>query len=140
MRRAATILFILSAACPWLRAQMAMVNPQVPEASLSMERTRDLLLGRVTNWNDGSPVILVLVDDQSADLMLQKVIGRDRSRLIRGWKRLVYTGSGAMPLLASSLAEAAELVARHPGSIALIERALPGHLCRFLPLSEAAAH
>lgn len=140
MFRLAAFVIALIGVAPWLRAEVAMVHPQVPETTLSLERTKDLLLGRVTTWNDGSPVILVLIDEPSADAYLQLIIGRDHARLLRGWKRLVYTGSGAMPLVASSPTEAANLVAKYPGALALIASALPDDRCRFLPLAKILEH
>lgn len=137
MKSLVGFLALLSCASSWVHAEVAMVHPQVPETILSLERTRDLLLGRVTTWNDGSPVVLVLVDDPSSDALLMQLIGRDRSRLLRGWKRMIYTGSGAMPLLASSPTEAIDLVARHAGAIALIPNILPDGRCRYLTLGGA---
>lgn len=135
MRRLVAILLACAASCPWLCAESALVHPLVPESSLGVERIRDMFLGRITTWSDGRPVVLVLIDDPAADGILQQVVGRDRARLIRGWKRLVYTGNGAMPLLASGAGEAMALVARHPGAIALVDHLTPDARCRLIPVS-----
>lgn len=109
-----------------LHAEVAAVNPSVGEERLTSERVRDILLGRVTTWIDGSPVILVLADDPADDQEVVTITGRDRQRLVRGWKRLVYAGNGAMPLQVASHREALDTVARHPGAIALVANAEPG--------------
>ena len=120
---AATLLLACTALA---RAEVAAVNPSVSEVHLTAERVRDILLGRVTTWVDGSPVIIVLADDPADDLEVVAITGRDRQRLVRGWKRLVYAGNGAMPLQVSSHREALATVAAHPGAIALVATAEPG--------------
>ena len=79
--------------------EIAAVHPAVAETNLTTERVRDMLLGRVTTWKDGSPIIIVLIDDPTAEAALLNLTGRDSARLLRGWKRLVYAGTGAMPLV-----------------------------------------
>lgn len=79
---------------------------------LTADRLASMLLGRVTTWADGSAVALVLVDDRDADAELLRIAGRPRERLLRGWKRPVFSGVGVMPLEAASTPAALELVAR----------------------------
>lgn len=113
-------LVLLSFTLSALWAEAVAVHPLVSEDALSVSRLRDMLLGRVTTWKDGTAVVIVLVEDPATDLRLRDLIGRDRDHLLRGWKRLVFSGSGAMPLLASSPRDALEMVAKHPGAIALL--------------------
>ena len=77
---------------------------------LTVERARDMLLGRVTTWSDGTSVTIVLVVDRGADAELLALAGRDRQRLLRGWKRLVYSGAGVMPVEAANPVDAMMLV------------------------------
>ena len=117
MLRVAVMLALVISA---LQAQVAAVHGGGVDESLDANRVRDIFLGRVTTWSDGSPVVLVIADDAESDALLARLVGRDRERLLRGWKRLVYSGAGAMPLQASNQRAALELVASHPGSIVLL--------------------
>lgn len=119
-----------------LAAQVAVVNHQVIKPSLNASRMSDMLLGRVTTWEDGSAVVLVLVDDPGADEHLQRLSGRPRERLLRAWKRLVFNGSGSMPLEATSVPAALELVARTPGAVALMASAVDDPRWQVFPLAE----
>ena len=127
--------FMLSA----LWAEAVAVHPQVCEDTLSVSRLRDMLLGRVTTWKDGTAVVIVLVEDSATDLRVQELIGRDRDHLLRGWKRLVFSGSGAMPLLTSSPRDALEMVAKHPGAIALLADVPPGTTWRRILVGDETA-
>ena len=114
---------------------MAMVHPSVPEQHLTNERLRDMFLGRITTWQDGSAIVLVIVDDPGSDACLREITGRDRDRLIRGWRRLVFSGSGAMPLLAGSSTEALTMIAKNPGAVAVTVSATPDNRWRIIPLT-----
>jgi hypothetical protein len=119
MRRLLAILLLLGAATT-LRAETVLINPALGGEKLDAERVRDMLLGRVTTWDDGTAVTIVLIDDRTTDARLEALVGRDRQRLLRGWKRLVYSGSGVMPHEVPSVAEAVALIARTPGALALV--------------------
>lgn len=136
MRWAAILPMTLTAP---LTAQVAVVHPLVHEPTLTADRMADMLLGRVTTWTDGSAVVLVLVDDPDADVHLVLLAGRPRERLLRGWKRLVFSGTGVMPLEAPSAAAALELVARTPGAVALLAKADATPRWRVLPIAIGAA-
>jgi ABC-type phosphate transport system substrate-binding protein len=120
-----------------LAAEVVAVNQGVPEQSFDRDRVASILLGRVTTWSDGRPVIVVISLEASADTVINELLGRDTDRLLRGWKRLVYAGSGAMPTTVRSNAEALALVARMPGSLVLLPAAGPVPGCRIYDLKSA---
>jgi hypothetical protein len=128
---------VLSACACALDAQVVAVNPQVQETALDAGRLADLLLGRVTTWADGTAVVLVLADDREADVEVLKLTGRTRERLLRGWKRLVFSGTGVMPVETASAAAALELVARTPGALAVLAKADANSRWRVLPVAPA---
>jgi len=121
-----------------LAAEVVAVNQGVPEQALDSERVANILLGRVTTWSDGQPVIVVISLEASADKAVNEVLGRDTDRLLRGWKRLVYAGSGAMPTTVRSNADALALVAQQPGSMVLLPMAGPVPGCRIYDLKSAS--
>ena len=132
MRLVRTILLLLILAP--LMAQVAVVNVAVPDQSIDSKRMAALLLGRVTTWSDGSPVVLVLAVDRLADAYLVQMTGRERQVLERSWKRLVFAGAGAMPLTARSAEDALLLVAGTPGAVVLLDQAPTDPRWRVVPL------
>lgn len=101
------------------QAQVAVVNPDVRD-SVDRDHLRNILLGRVTTWKDGSQIVLILSADPGSRAAIEELTGRDLDRLLRGWKRILFSGNGAMPLSASSASEALTLAAQRPGGLAII--------------------
>lgn len=137
MRHYLLILLLMSLLSP-LAAQVAVVHPLVPETAMDAKRMAALLQGRITTWADGRPVVLVLAEDPLADTHLSHIAGREREVLLRGWKRLVFAGSGAMPLSARSSEEALLLVAKTSGAVLLLDHAPEDPRWRVLPITVTA--
>jgi hypothetical protein len=137
MRRHLHILLLMVLLTP-LVAQVAVVHPSVTEAAIDSKRMAALLQGRVTTWSDGTPVVLVLAQDPLADVHLSHIAGREREVLLRGWKRLVFAGGGAMPLSARSAEDGLALVARTPGAVLLLDSAPEDPRWRVLPITITA--
>jgi len=106
--------------CWALPAQVAVAHADVTDRNLTEERLRDILLGRVTTWASGTPILIVLIEEAPAIEAQQAITGRDLPQLLRGWKRLVYGGNGAMPLVRRTTAEALQEVRRRPGALAIV--------------------
>lgn len=119
MRRLITILLLLSAITAHAHAQVAVVNAKIPDA-VDRDHLRNILLGRVSTWKDGSQVVLVLSSDAASRAAIEELTGRDFDRLLRGWKRILFSGNGAMPVVASTANEALEIAATRAGVIAII--------------------
>jgi hypothetical protein len=116
MRPLATILLLVLAGAAV--AQVAVVHPRVTD-SIDRDLLRNILLGRVTTWADGSQVVLVLSGDPASRAAIEDLTGRDLDRLIRGWKRILFSGNGAMPIVTSGANEAFTTTADRPGAIAI---------------------
>jgi hypothetical protein len=110
------LLLLVVGAAP---AQVAIVNNHVAD-QITYDRLRNLLLGRVTTWEDGSSVVLVLSNDEATRKLVEELTGRDLDRLMRGWKRLLFSGNAAMPTLTASSAAALVEVTDRPGAIAIV--------------------
>lgn len=106
--------------CLALHAQVAIAHGDIIDRNLSEERLRDILLGRVTTWASGTPIVIVLIEEAPAIEAQQAITGRDLPQLLRGWKRLVYGGNGAMPLVRRTTAEAVQEVRRRHGAMAIV--------------------
>ena len=103
-----------------LDAAVAVVNEKFPVGDLTTARVRDMLLGRVTTWPSGNAVVIVLCTTDSGERGVMEVCARSASLLQRGWKRLVFSGTGAMPLVADTAQAAFEIVQRTPGAILVL--------------------
>lgn len=137
MRRHLPILLLMTLLSP-LMAQVAVVHPSVLEPGIDAKRMAALLQGRITTWQDGTPVVLVLAQDPLADVHLSHIAGREREVLLRGWKRLVFAGSGAMPLIARSAEDGLALVAKTSGSVLLLDSAPEDPRWRIMPITVTA--
>lgn len=112
------VLVLLFATIISAPAQVAVVYPGVQD-SVDRDHLRNILLGRVTTWVDGSQIVLILSTDPSSRAAVEALTGRDLERLLRGWKRILFSGNGAMPLSTSGANEAFALAAQRPGAIAI---------------------
>lgn len=100
-------------------AQVAVVDARIKDA-IDAGVVRDALLGRLSTWGDGTQVVLILSPDPEGRAAVEALTNRDFDRLLRVWKRLVFSGSGAMPLVASGAQDALSLAAKRPGALAII--------------------
>jgi len=103
---------------------VAVASPGVSETTVSADRLRDILLGRVTNWTDGTPIIILLSEDPAAVAAQRTLTGRDLPQLMRGWKRLVYGGNGAMPTIHSTTLAVLTELRRRPGAVTVLPNAV----------------
>lgn len=133
MARMFAILLLCMALAP-VSAQVAVVNHSVPDRAIDAKRMTAMLTGRITTWGDGKPIVLVFAEDRLADIHLSHIAGRDREVLLRAWKRLVFSGSGAMPLLARSSEEGLALIARTPGAVLVLDQAPADSRWRVMPI------
>jgi hypothetical protein len=100
-------------------AQVAVVNPRLVDL-VDREKLKNILLGRVSSWADGSQITLVLSSDPVSRAAIEDLTGRDLDRLMRGWKRIMFAGNGAMPVVVDSSAGALKEVGQHLGAIAIV--------------------
>lgn len=113
------LLLLLLCLAATAQAQVAVVNAGIKDL-VDREQLRNLLLGRVNTWRDGSQVVLVLSADAASRAAIEELTGRDFDRLLRGWKRILFSGNGAMPVVTNSANEALEAAAGRAGVIAIV--------------------
>lgn len=101
-------------------AEVALAHAEVSESAVAGRRLRDILLGRVTTWSDGAPVVIVLSEDPLSAAAVEAASGRDLQHLLRGWKRLVYAGEGAMPVVVGTSDAALTEVRRRRGALTVL--------------------
>lgn len=114
------LLLILACAAPILAAELVAIANRDGKASLDTDSATNLLLGRTVAWPDGHHLNLIISAGSSGEAAVEAMTGRDVSRLMRGWKRLVFSGAAVMPMLAANDQEALALVARTPDAVVLL--------------------
>lgn len=124
--------------CSQASAQVVVAHDDI-DHQLSRRRLSDILLGRITTWDDGLPIVLVLVDDQPCATAIATVTGRELPQLLRGWKRLVYSGGGAMPIIVPSPQVAIEEIRRRRGAMTVLSVDPEALGVRVLPLDPATS-
>ncbi len=106
-----------------VNAAVVVVHSSVVQSEITADQARDLLLGRTNTFENGQNVILVICMDEAADGSIKAITGRSANLLLRGWKRLVFSGSGAMPMQSSTVSDALALVARTPRAMVVLPEA-----------------
>ena len=119
-------------------AMVAIANPSVAVTTQDERRIKNAFLGRTTTWS-GIPVVLVLSRESASKEAIKEFTGRDHDRLLRGWKRLTFSGNGSMPQVVDTDAQAIDLVRKTRGAIFITQhqgQAPHGTTIKPLALSE----
>lgn len=115
-------------------AETVIVHPRTPVAALSEDQAREYFLGKRTVWDDGSKVIVIVVKEGMSHDGLMRLLGKSPSQFSTGWKKLVFTGKGAMPEQVDSEEELVALVAKTPGAIAFVDSSKVKEGVKALPI------
>lgn len=97
------------------------INANLPVANLSEDDLKDYYLGKKSSWPDGSKVVVVVLKEGPSHDDLMKKLGKSSSQFTTGWKKLVFTGKGAMPAQVSNEDELVNIVAKTPGAIGYVD-------------------
>ena len=124
MRHLVTLLLLIAIPCSKIQAEepvisdvmVAIANPSVDLGNQNERSIKNAFLGRTTTW-DGVPVVLVLSRESSSKEAIKAFTGRDHDRLLRGWKRLTFSGNGSMPKVVDTDAQAIDLIRTTRGAI-----------------------
>lgn len=111
------LISLLAFAAPAMAEETVIVNGASPVADLSEDDLKDYYLGKKANWPDGSKVVVVVLKDGPSHEKLMGKLGKSSSQFSTGWKKLVFTGKGAMPEQVGSEDELVAFVAKTPGAI-----------------------
>jgi len=98
---------------------VAVLHPDLANQRLDRDRVAGMLMGRISTWSDGTPVVVVLMDGQAA---VADLTGREVPRLLRAWKRLVFSGSATMPTQVASIGDVVRQCMAARGAIAILDQ------------------
>jgi ABC-type phosphate transport system substrate-binding protein len=94
-------------------------NKSVPETTLSAAALRDIYTGKVTYWDDGQSVVIIVLADKAGNAALNEASGMDASQFKTFWQRMLFSGRGQQPRKADNAASLVAQVAAAKGAIAL---------------------
>lgn len=109
-----------------VEAQEVVVNPSVDQQFLTRSKLRAIFGMRLRTWPDGTPIRVLVLRDQSpvhVDFCKQ-VLGVFPYQLRSAWDRLVFSGTGQAPREVHSEEEMRREIARTPGAVGYLERAM----------------
>lgn len=104
-------------AAPAMAEETVILNGAAAVTTLSEDDLKDYYLGKKASWPDGSKVVVVVLKDGPSHEKLMSKLGKSSSQFTTGWKKLVFTGKGAMPEQVGSEDELVAFVAKTPGAI-----------------------
>jgi len=101
---------------------VVIANKNVSETSMSKDKVKQIFLGKVVKWQDGSRIRFVTLKGDSHKSFLKEYIGRSEAQYKTYWKKILFTGKGSMPKSFATEQEMAQYVANTKGAIGYISK------------------
>jgi len=98
------------------------VNNGLGITSIDEDSFRNIYLGKKTEWDDGTRVVVVVLKEGASHDHLLSRLNKSASQFLTGWKKLVFTGKGTMPELVDSQEALVSTVAKTPGAIGYVDK------------------
>lgn len=95
------------------------VNPANPQRNISQTGLNAIFNMRLRHWSDGSPITVYVLQDEDP---LHKTFCKQKLHVFphqirRGWNRLIFSGTGQVPLLVETKEEMLKQVSTTPGAV-----------------------
>jgi ABC-type phosphate transport system substrate-binding protein len=101
-------------------------NEGVPISEITDADLRAIFLGTRTRFADGSHAVPVTLKGGAVhEVFLKKHVGEGPEEFRSQWRKVVFTGQGAMPKAFDSESSVLEYVAATPGAIGYVSRISP---------------
>ena len=96
-----------------------------------------IFLGKKTLWESGTRIVPVMPEEESpsGELFLSNTLKKSVSQFRAYWKRLLFSGGGAVPKVFRSHDQLLDFVARQPGAIGVVEASAVDDRVRVLDIS-----
>jgi len=113
------------------------VNKENKLASLTTDDLTRIFLGKKTLWDSGTRIVPVMPEEESpsGELFLTGTLKKSVSQFRAYWKRLLFSGGGAVPKVFRNHDQLLDFVARQPGAIGIIEASAVDDRVRVLEIS-----
>lgn len=119
-------MLLLLASLPAVAEPVLVVNPSVPVNDLKRNEARLIFSLRRSQWKDGSPIRVHVLDDQNPlhVRFCREVLRLYPRQLRRAWDRQTFSGTGQAPNVVESIEAMRETIAREPGAVGYLPREL----------------
>jgi ABC-type phosphate transport system substrate-binding protein len=119
------------------RSLRVIVSKENKIASLSTDDLNRIFLGKKTLWESGTRIVPAMPEEESqaGEAFLSGTLKKSVSQFRAYWKRLLFSGGGAVPKVFRSSSQLVDFVARQPGAIAVIEASAVDDRVRVLEIS-----
>ena len=122
------LVFLLAITARWQPVEAAEVkiiaNKNIPISTMSPEMIKSVFLGDTTSWPDGSPIEFVIqIPGPANDAFLKSFISKTPAQFSIYWRKMVFTGKGALPKSFASESELVAYVAGHAGAVGYVSGA-----------------
>ncbi len=121
--RVFVLLMILPGAWAWSQDVTIVANKGVTVSQISRSQLHDIFTGGRTRFGDGTRAVpVVLKGGPVHEVFLRKHVGDSPDEFRTRWRKVVFTGEGAMLKEFVSEASLLEYVAATPGAIGYVSR------------------
>jgi ABC-type phosphate transport system substrate-binding protein len=119
------------------RTLRVVVNKENKLASLTTDDLARIFLGKKTLWDSGTRIVPVMPEEESlvGELFLSGTLKKSVSQFRAYWKRLLFSGGGAVPKVFRNHDQLLDFVARQPGAIGVVEASAVDDRVRVLEIS-----
>jgi ABC-type phosphate transport system substrate-binding protein len=119
------------------RSLRVVVNKENKLASLTTDDLTRIFLGKKTLWDSGTRIVPVMPEEESptGELFLSGTLKKSVSQFRAYWKRLLFSGGGAVPKVFRNHDQLLDFVARQPGAIGVVEASAVDDRVRVLEIS-----
>ena len=120
------------------RSLRVVVNKENKVASLTTDDLTRIFLGKKTLWDSGTRIVPVMPEEESptGELFLSGTLKKSVSQFRAYWKRLLFSGGGAVPKVFRNHDQLLDFVARQPGAIGVVEASAVDDRVRVLEISK----
>ncbi|HET98724.1 MAG TPA: hypothetical protein ENN98_08620 [Desulfurivibrio alkaliphilus] len=99
------------------------VHKDNPVQRLGIEEARNIFLGKQLRWPDNSSITLVMnTNDDIHEKFTRELLEKSPVQLSVYWKKILYSGSGILPLAVRDDEAAKSYVALHRHAISYIDK------------------
>ncbi len=119
------------------RSLRVVVNKENKVASLTTDDLTRIFLGKKTLWDSRTRIVPVMPEEESpaGELFLSGTLKKSVSQFRAYWKRLLFSGGGAVPKVFRNHDQLLDFVARQPGAIGVVEASAVDDRVRVLEIS-----
>jgi hypothetical protein len=137
MSKARCLILLLGSLGSWSAASaqdvVLVANNGVQVSEISNADLRGIFMGTRTRFADGSHAVPVTLKGGPAhEVFLKNHIGEDPEEFRSQWRKMVFTGQGAMPKAFDSESALIEYVAATPGAVGYVSRISPQNRVKLL--------